>query len=226
MKSYLTTVLLVCSAAVFESFRHGMEGFGAEYLLLLIIASVATPHSINLGHEARISTVQPLILLAIVLYGTGEAMFMAAVCMTYYWIVCRPRPKPHQAVFNIANYVLCGWLGGHAYLAAGGRPADVTSMQSLLALLVTVALIFLLNTALVSIAVSLDRRINVFTVWYEKYSWTFSSYLAAASFVIVAILLRDSVGTVGVFVVLPFCVLIYHFYRVYFPRAAAGNHRT
>ena len=205
---------------------HGLPPLTADYLLLIVFACVAAPMNLDLGHNARLSTLQPLMLAAIALFGTREATLLAAVSMTYFWAVGRPRQPAHKAVFNWCNFVLAAWLGGRVYHAVGGRPGNVTSPASLVALLLTALTFFAVNTALVSVAVGLEQRISPFRIWYEKYSWTLNTQLTGASVVILLGILRQTLGTQVLFLMVPFCVMCYHFYKVYFSRASQRAHRT
>lgn len=226
MTTFLATILMLGGVAAVESLMHGMMSLSAEFLLLAVFACVAAPHTLNLGHNARISTLQPFLLIAIVLFGVKEAVLLAAVSMTYFWAVGRPPLQAHKGLFNLCNFVLASWAGGHVFYRAGGQPGDVTSSESLVALLLTVLTFFVINTGLVSIAVGLEQRISPYRVWYEKYSWTLNAQLAGGSLVILLGLLRENFGLATMFLVVPFCVLTYHFYKAYFPRAAARSHRT
>lgn len=226
MTAFLATVLTLGGLAAVESLLHGTMGLSPDFLLLVVFACVAAPHTLNLGHNARISTLQPFMLAAIALFGIKEAMLLAAVSMIYFWIVGRPRLPVHKALFNLSNFVLAAWAGGHVFHAAGGRLGDAASPGSLMALLLTVLTFFAVNTGLVSLAVGLEQRISPFRVWYEKYSWTINTQLAGGSLVIVIGLLRQSLGLAVVAVIMPFCIMSYHFYKAYFPRAAQRAHRT
>ena len=226
MTAFLATVTILGGFAALESLMHGMSNLSADFLLLLVFACVAAPHTLSLGHNARISTLQPFLLGAIVLFGVKEAMILAAVSMTYFWIVGRPRLEAYKGLFNLCNFVLSAWLGGHVYYLSGGRSGDVTSSESLLALLLCVLTFFVVNTGLVSIAVGLEQKIDPFRVWYEKYSWTINSQLAGASLVILIGLLREHCGLQVFLLWVPFCLMTYHFYKAYFPRAAQRAHKT
>ena len=226
MTAFLATVTILGGFAALESLMHGMSNLSADFLLLLVFACVAAPHTLSLGHNARISTLQPFLLGAIVLFGVKEAMILAAVSMTYFWIVGRPRLEAYKGLFNLCNFVLSAWLGGHVYYLSGGRSGDVTSSESLLALLLCVLTFFVVNTGLVSIAVGLEQKIDPFRVWYEKYSWTINSQLAGASLVILIGMLRQHYGLQVFFLWVPFCLMTYHFYKAYFPRAAQRAHKT
>lgn len=199
---------------------------GTDFLLLLLLACVAAPYAIHLGHNARISTLQPFLLGAIVLFGTREAVVLAAVSMTYFWLAARPRVPAHKALFNLGNFMLSAWLAGQAFVAAGGRRGDVSSPASLLALLVTVLVFFVVNSGLVAAAVGIELRISPFRVWYEKYSWTVSSQLAGGSLVIVLGVLWEGLGARTLFLTVPFCVVTYHFYKAFFARACESSHLT
>src|SRR3989441_10891158 len=194
MTPFLATVLTLGGLAVLDTLLHGIGPLSADFLLLVVFACVAAPHTLNLGHNARISTLQPFLLAAIVLFGVRQAMFLAAVSMTYFWIVGRPRLQAHKGLFNLCNFVLSGWLGGHVYELSGGRAGDVTSSESLVALLLCVLTFFVVNTGLVSVAVGLEQKIDPFRVWYEKYSWTINTQLAGGSLVILIGMLRQHYG--------------------------------
>jgi MASE9 protein len=226
MSSFLATIMMLGGLAVVESLMHGMMSLSADFLLLLVFACIAAPHTLSLGHNARISTLQPFMLAAIVFFGVKEAMLLAAVAMTYFWVVGRPRMEAYKALFNLCNFVLAAWLGGHAFYASGGVLGDVTSPASLLGLLLAVLTFFAVNTGLVSIAVGLEQKVRPFKVWYEKYSWTLNSQLAGGSIVILLGMLRQNFGLQVFFLLIPFCVMSYHFYKAYFPRASQRAHRT
>ena len=226
MSGFLAAVLTLGGLAALEGLMQGMFSLSADFVLLVVFACVAAPHTLNLGHNARISTLQPFLLAAIVLFGVRQAMFLAAVSMTYFWIVGRPRLQAHKGLFNLCNFVLSAWLGGHVYELSGGRVGDVTSPESLVALLLCVLTFFVVNTGLVSVAVGLEQKIDPFRVWYEKYSWTINSQLAGGSLVILIGMLRQHYGVQVFFLVVPFCIMSYHFYKAYFPRTVQKAHKT
>ena len=199
---------------------------GSDFYLLLILACVAAPCTLHLGHSARISTLQPFLLTAVVLFGTRPAVLLAAVSMTYFWIVTRPPMETHKALFNLGNFVLSTWIAGRLFIAAGGRQGDVTSPDSLLALLLTVLAFFAVNSGLVAIAAGIEHGVSPFRLWYEKYSWTVSAQLAGGSLVILLGICWQSLGAMVVFLTVPFCVLTYHFYRLFFAQASERSHLT
>ena len=226
MHIFLATISTLGALAALESVMQGAMSLSSDFLLLLVFACVAAPHTLSLGHNARISTLQPFMLASVVLFGVEEAVLLAAVSMAYFWAVGRPRLPALKALFNLCNFVLSAWIGGHVFYATGGRVADVSSPDSLLALLMTILTFFLVNTGLVSIVVGLEQKINPVRVWYEKYSWTLNTQLAGGSLVILLGMLRERLGAQILFLTIPFCILVYHFYKVYFSRASQKAHRT
>jgi len=226
MGPFLGTVMALGGLAALQSLLGGGLHLSADFLLLLVFGCIAAPHTLNLGHNARISTLQPFLLAAIVLFGVREAILLAAISMAYFWMVGRPRLALHKGLFNLCNFVLSAWIGGQVFFAAGGRLGDVSSPQSLVGLLCTVLTFFVVNTGLVSIAVGLEQRIDPFRVWYEKYSWTINTQLAGGSLVILIGMLRERLGAQVVFLLLPFCIMSYHFYKAYFPKSSRGAHKT
>lgn len=226
MTTFLAAVMTLGGIAAVESWMHGMMAVSADYLLLVVFACVAAPHTLSLGHNARVSTLQPFMLAAIVLFGVREAMLLAAVSMAYFWLVSRPRLNVVKGLFNLCNFVLSAWSGGHVFYLSGGRMGDVSSPDSLVGLLLAVLTFFVVNTALVSIAVGMEQKIPPFRVWYEKYSWTINTQLAGGSLVILLGMLRSHYGAQVLFLTVPFCIMSYHFYKAYYPRSAQRSHRT
>jgi len=226
MTPFLAVVATLGGMAALESLMHDMHAMSADFLLLLVFACVAAPHTLSLGHSARISTLQPFMLSAIVLFGVKEAVLLAAISMAYFWMVGRPRLSPTKMVFNMCNFVLAAWLGGHVFYRAGGRLGDVASPGSLVALLLTVLTFFAVNSGLVSIAAGLEQKISPFRVWYEKCSWTLNTQLMGGSLVILLGMLRPSFGAQVFFLVVPFCLMTYHFFKAFYPRTSQRGHRT
>ena len=226
MTPFLATVLTLGGLAVLDTLLHGIGPFSADFLLLVVFACIAAPHTLNLGHNARLSTLQPFMLAAIVLFGVKEAMLLAAIRMTYFWIVGRPRVPAYKALFNLCDFVLAAFLGGQVFFRAGGHLGDVASPDSLVALLLAILAFFIVNTGLVSIAVGLEQHISPFRVWYEKYSFTLNTQIAGGSLVILLGILRQSFGTQVLFLLLPFAIMSYHFHQAYFQKAAHKAHKT
>ncbi|HEU4402559.1 MAG TPA: hypothetical protein VFT43_10690, partial [Candidatus Polarisedimenticolia bacterium] len=104
MSLFLATIMTLGGLAAMESLMHGMVGLSADFLLLVVFACISAPHTLHLGHNARISTLQPFLLTAIALFGVQEAVVLAAVSMTYFWAVGRPRPALHKGLFNLCNF--------------------------------------------------------------------------------------------------------------------------
>lgn len=226
MSAFLATIVALGGIAAFESTMHGVWTISTEFLLITVLACIAAPHTLDLGHQSRVATLHPFLIAAIVLFGIREAMLVAAVSMIYYWIVSRPRMAPARGMLNLSNHVLSVWIAGHVYYAAGGRTGDVASPASLGALLYALLAFFFVNTGLNSATVGLDQRINPFRVWYEKYSWTLNGHLVGGSAVILVGMLWERFGGQGLFLILPVCLLLYHFYRAFYMRASHRAHRT
>jgi len=56
MTPFLATVLALGGLAAAQSLMGGMVNLSADFLLLTVFACIAVPHTLNLGHNARIST--------------------------------------------------------------------------------------------------------------------------------------------------------------------------
>ena len=110
MTAFLATMMALGGIAAFDSLLHGVWAPSAELLLLIVLACVTAPHSLDLGHNVRISILHPYLIAAIVLLGTSEAVIVAGVSMVYFWIVSRPRLATLKAIFNLCNYLVAAWI--------------------------------------------------------------------------------------------------------------------
>src|SRR6185503_13588360 len=91
MTIFLAILGIVSGLATVEGLLQGLPPLTADYLLLIVFACVAAPMNLDLGHNARISTLQPLMLAAIALFGIREAILLSAISKAYFWAVGRPR---------------------------------------------------------------------------------------------------------------------------------------
>jgi len=150
----------------------GPMSFSVDYLLLVVFACLAAPHTIKLGHNARLCTLQPFMLAAIVLFGVREGRLPLGRRHDLLLAGRPPPAAPPQGPLNIGNLLLSTWLGGLAYFGSGGRVGDVTSADSLLALVSRPSPSSPSTPAWCRSwwGSSTGSRRSGF--WYEKYSWT------------------------------------------------------
>jgi putative nucleotidyltransferase with HDIG domain len=98
----------------------------------------------------------------------------------------KPKGRPlHRMLFNMAAPSVAIWLSGTAfYFLHGIEPYSKTEspLSLLFVPLVTLtALYFLLNSWLVAIAIGLENRRPIFSIWWKNFAWLSVNYFSGAS---------------------------------------------
>jgi len=131
------------------------------------------------------------------------------------------RRTAHRVLFNIAVSAIAIWAAARVFFAlAGNRPLDdgpwgAVRLIGLLA--VFAAVNYLLNTGLVAMAVSLERRLSPLTVWREHFLNLWATHFGGALAVVPLLMLqrwRPSIGAVELLVlIVPLPAILYTTFR-------------
>ncbi len=161
--------------------------------------------------RATISISETFVLAGTVLFGPGVGAVLvsldAAVLCTKEFILGRAQRREVIA-FNIVAPAVSIWL---AALAAGlvqpGANAGL-SADFVLRLAAFTALYFLLNSGLVTIAISLEHRESPFTIWWANFRELWINFAAGASIAAFAAS-QKGVSLAFLGVIVPLLVVIY-----------------
>jgi hypothetical protein len=88
------------------------------------------------------------------------------------------------AAFNMSAMGIAAYTAGKIYELLGPVTSEATAhlgmiQQVVFSVVVLAVYYFILNTGLLAIIISLDKRIGVIEVWMESFSWMGLGYLAA-----------------------------------------------
>jgi putative nucleotidyltransferase with HDIG domain len=123
--------------------------------------------------------------------------------------------------FNAATTALGMWAGSHVFFLLAGIPPltqDQAPPEQLIApLLALTAVYFLVNSALIAIAIGLDARRSPVAIWRDHFLWLSVTCFAAASvsFCLVLLIFKSSLAVI---VVLPLLVVLHLTLRASFGR--------
>jgi putative nucleotidyltransferase with HDIG domain len=126
-------------------------------------------------------------------FGAGPAMLDGAA-MALVLLLVR-RPKFHRALFDGANFALCGAAAGaiyHFFPGERGNPflALVPSVAGAIAY-------FIINLGLLSLAMGLSEGISPQSVWKERLRWRTPYYIASGPLGLALVTAYDKVGIAG-----------------------------
>jgi len=120
-------------------------------------------------------------LMSVMLLGPQVALVTAGIGA---WAQCvfsqRPRTGVFKTLFSMATVILTIRTAGAVFTWAGGVPGEVTWMTVGRPLVTAVTAYYLVNSALVSVAIALSTRERLLDVWRGTFLWSAPSYVVGA----------------------------------------------
>jgi len=129
------------------------------------------------------------------------------------------RQKSHQLIFNISLSAVEALIGGIIFAAINGWTLELTPVRTVFAVAGGSAGFFLVNTFGVSNMVARYTGEKLYPVWKDNFLWTAPSYIASATFGVLAMFSFRGSFLAFLLFVLPVAYLIYQSFGNYIARA-------
>jgi diguanylate cyclase (GGDEF)-like protein/putative nucleotidyltransferase with HDIG domain len=153
------------------------------FATLLVLACATAAMKITLPLPAGASTMSvsyAIDFASLLLLGTDQTLIVTAASALCQCVLnVKERPPLHRTLFSIATLVLTVGAAGLTFSqlsAIGGDPITAVARP----LLSAATIYFLVNSALVAIAVALSTRQRLLVIWQEHFLWSAPSYLVGA----------------------------------------------
>ncbi|MBC8248841.1 MAG: diguanylate cyclase [Anaerolineales bacterium] len=143
--------------------------------LLTLVAVIAEMFQINVYEASTISVSMAINFAAALIAGIpGAACVSAAIVFVHYF---RMRPFLYKTAFNWATHVLASLAPVLAMIALA-IPLQVSNLL-LLAIPLPIAALayYIIETGLISIAISLSKGVSPIITWREQFQWLAGHYL-------------------------------------------------
>jgi putative nucleotidyltransferase with HDIG domain len=195
-------------------------------LLTLLTGSftVAVP-----GLPARISVSETFVFTSVLLFGTSAGTLTVALDTLVATLAARRKAPqaPLKILFNLASAALSIWIAGSAFYAISGlQPlsASAATLPHILGpLVVMTALYFLLNSALVAIALSFEKGHSPFQIWRRNFLWLSVNYFGGASVAALLVAYTKTVDLTAFSIIVPLVVISYLTYKTSLGRVEDAN---
>ena len=163
------------------------------------------------SRRATISISETFVLAGAVLLGPGVGAVLVAldaiVLCTKEFLLGRGLRR-EQVAFNVAAPAVSIWFAAFATGLSGPLPAAGLSAAFVIQLALFTALYFLLNSGLVTVAISLEQREGPLKIWWANFRELWINFAAGASIAAFAANAKDlNLAFIGVIV--PLLVVIY-----------------
>jgi putative nucleotidyltransferase with HDIG domain len=215
-KAYVLAVFLLGGLVIFFSIselaRHPLV-WQVEWLRLAGLTLISGWLSVKLpSRRATISISETFVLAGTVILGPGVGAVLvaldAAVLCTKEFLLGRGLRR-EQVAFNVAAPAVSIWFAAQAAGLTEPQSVPALSAPFVLKLAVFTALYFILNSGLVTVAISLEQREGPLKIWWANFRELWINFAAGASIAAFAANAKGVVNLAFIGVIVPLLIVIY-----------------
>src|SRR4051794_27360179 len=182
-KVYVWSVIAAGSFAISRSlYDLSLHPIGYRWFILAGLTLVSGSATVRLPSSvASISISETFVFTAVLLYGpaAGTVIVTLDALVISFWI-SRRQPGLIRALFNMAAPAIAAWLSAQLFFRVAGISPLVqapAALNAILPALILYALTYFgLNSWLIAIVISLERKISAVKVWTGTFAWLSLNY--------------------------------------------------
>jgi putative nucleotidyltransferase with HDIG domain len=190
-----------------------------EWLVLLVLTAVSGWATLRIpAMPISFSISDTFSIIAALLVGPSAGAITAALDgLVLSWRMESSVRSVHRVLFNMATPAIATWVAAEAFLwLAGPRPlldGPLSALRLLAVLAVFGLLVFGLNTGLVAVAISLERRASIVSIWRQHFAALWVTYLGGVFAAMLMMFLRRESPLEALILLAPLPVLLYVTFR-------------
>ncbi|MBL8138289.1 MAG: HD domain-containing protein [Acidobacteria bacterium] len=177
---------------------------------------------------ARLSVSEPFVFASAMLFGPAAGTVTVAIDACVMSLRLMPSLRtPHRILFNVGTLVVSVAVSAVAFFKLAGidpRAPHYPSVDTFIwPLYVFTTLCFVLNSGLVALALSIERRASAFAIWRQQFMWLSVNYFAGASVAALLVVYARTVDAAILGVVIPLIAILYLTFRTTLGRLDDAN---
>jgi len=190
-----------------------------QWLLLAGLTLLSGSFTIKVPSlQARLSVSETFVFASVLLFGPGPGTLTVVLdTLVASWTARHRSKEALRIFFNLSAAAISIWTAASVfYLLAGVPPLSQQSapLPQLLFPLVALTLVyFILNSALVAIAVAIERTETAFSIWRRNFLWLSLNYFGGASVAALLVSYTRTVDFTAVGIIVPLLVISYFTYK-------------
>ena len=200
------------------------RGVWNDWVVLAVLTLLTGSFTVKIpGLLARISVSDAFVFASVLAFGPAVATVIVAVDSIVATLWMRPEHRSlFRSLFNLASAALSIWTASRVfYWLAGATPGDPLPLSQLIGpLFVLAALYFLINSWLVAVALSFEKRSGVMTLWWDNFPWLSLNYFGGVSVAALLVSHSSSIDLSTVGIILPLLIITYLTYKTSLARLA------
>jgi putative nucleotidyltransferase with HDIG domain len=180
------------------------------------------------GLVARLSVSEPFVFAATLWFGPSVGAITAALDALIMSLWLMPSLKTLERIsFNVSVLVISIWAASQGFFALAHidprNPVYNSLAQFVIPLYLFTACSFLLNSGLVALAISFERKQSAFKIWREQFLWLSLNYFGGASVAAVLVVYAKSMDWAVVGIIVPLLAISYLTFRTTLGRLDDAN---
>ena len=169
---------------------------------------------------ANISVSETFVFCGTLLYGPAAGALLVFLDVALIWArLSRQEIHWHRMLFSLMANPLAIWLAATVLFAVSGREpiageAETTlTYWMILGLLAFAIVYFILNSALVAVAIALEQKLNPFDIWSKHLSRLWLNYWAGASLAALLVANFKSISLMALLLIAPLMLVLFYTYK-------------
>jgi putative nucleotidyltransferase with HDIG domain len=227
-RGFVTLVCVAGVAVLGVSIPAVVRTPSADWLILAALTLLTGSFTVKVPSlSARLSVSETFVFAAVLLYGHSVATVIVAMDTLVMSLRLAPGHRSsYRLLFNVASGSLAIWIAGRIFFwLAGTSSVPVNSrLENLVVPGAALAVsYFLLNTWLISIALSFQRRVSAYSIWRTSFVWLVLNYVGAASVATLLVSYTRDLNLTALGIIVPLLSITYLTYRTSMGRLEDAN---
>jgi putative nucleotidyltransferase with HDIG domain len=232
-RTYIACVVAVGCLTIGQAFGdlffHHIDW---KWTLLALLTLVSGSATVNLpGLPATVSVSETFVFTSVLLFGSAAGTMTVALdaLVISFWHY-RKGHAHYKVIFNVSAVSLAMWVASHLYYALSpygplySLQDRTIRVQALLwPLLAFTIVYYVLNTWLISFAISLERRASPFQIWRNNFIWIALNYFGGASVAALLVKYVRDLDYSYLVIIVPLLVVLYFTFSTSMGRAEDAN---
>lgn len=233
-KAYIAGIVAAGSMTVLQSFYElAARPIGWDWTILAILTLVSGSATVRLPSlPATISVSETFVFTSVLLFGSSAGTITVALdaLVISFWSYRKGHPT-YKIIFNVCALPLTIWIAAHIFflfpliqpLVTLGK-GDTIGIKVLVApLLVFTIIYFSLNSWIITIAISLERRLPPFSIWRNNFLWLSLNYFGGASVAALLVSYTRDLDYTYLLVIVPLLIVLYFTFSMSMGRIEDAN---
>jgi diguanylate cyclase (GGDEF)-like protein/putative nucleotidyltransferase with HDIG domain len=231
-KAYVLGVILVgivaVIASVYSLITDPIPQIHQWFLLaaLTLISGSATVRLPSI--PATISISEVFVFTSVLLFGTSAGTITVALdaLVMSFWLA-KKQNEIQRVLFNVSGTAAACWAGSQVFFWISGLlpliEGTATLPEIVPGLMLFAIVYFLLNSWIITIAISLESGDSPLHIWRDNFIWLSLNYFFGASVAALLVVVTDSVDLTVLSVIVPLLLALYFTFRFLMARIEDAN---